>query len=37
VGSVFRLVQNGDLQRYAAIMVVAAAVILWTVLGGGGR
>ncbi len=30
----FRGVQNGDVQRYAAIMAVAAAVILWTVFGG---
>jgi NADH-quinone oxidoreductase subunit L len=36
-GSVFRVAQNGDLQRYAAIMAVAAAVILWTVLGVGGH
>ncbi|ABC80189.1 NADH-quinone oxidoreductase subunit L [Anaeromyxobacter dehalogenans] len=36
-GSVLRLAQNGDVQRYAAIMVVAAAVILWTVVGAGGR
>ncbi len=35
-GSVARLAQNGDVQRYAAIMAVAAAVILWTVLGVGG-
>jgi NADH-quinone oxidoreductase subunit L len=33
----FRFVQNGDVQRYAAIMAAAAAVILWTVLGMGGR
>ncbi len=33
----FRMVQNGDVQRYAAIMAVAAAVILWTVLGVGGH
>ncbi|WP_242393598.1 NADH-quinone oxidoreductase subunit L [Anaeromyxobacter oryzisoli] len=36
-GSLFRIVQNGDVQRYAAIMAVAAAVILWTVLGVGGH
>ncbi len=36
LGGVVRLVQNGDVQRYAAIMAVAAAVILWTVLGVGG-
>jgi NADH-quinone oxidoreductase subunit L len=37
VGSVLRLAQNGDVQRYAAIMAMAAAVILWSVLGSGGR
>jgi NADH-quinone oxidoreductase subunit L len=36
-GATFRIVQNGDVQRYAAIMAVAAAVILWTVLGVGGH
>jgi NADH-quinone oxidoreductase subunit L len=36
-GSVIRVFQNGDLQRYAALMAVAAAVILWTVLGQGGH
>ncbi|HSN92309.1 MAG TPA: NADH-quinone oxidoreductase subunit L [Anaeromyxobacteraceae bacterium] len=35
-GAVFRTAQNGDLQRYAAVMAVAAAVILWAVLGVGG-
>jgi NADH-quinone oxidoreductase subunit L len=35
-GSIFRLAQNGDVQRYAAVMAVAAAVILWAVLGVGG-
>jgi NADH-quinone oxidoreductase subunit L len=34
---VARMAQNGDVQRYAAIMAVAAAVILWTVLGVGGH
>jgi NADH-quinone oxidoreductase subunit L len=34
--SVARVAQNGDIQRYAAIMAVAAAAILWTVLGVGG-
>jgi NADH-quinone oxidoreductase subunit L len=34
VGQVVRVAQNGDVQRYAAIMAVAAAVILWVVLGG---
>jgi NADH-quinone oxidoreductase subunit L len=33
----FRLVQNGDAQRYAALMAIAAAAILWSVLGMGGR
>jgi NADH-quinone oxidoreductase subunit L len=33
----FRGVQSGDAQRYAAIMAIAAAVILWTVLGVGGH
>jgi NADH-quinone oxidoreductase subunit L len=37
VGGVVRLAQNGDVQRYAALMAMAAAVILWTVLGAGGR
>jgi NADH-quinone oxidoreductase subunit L len=36
-GSVGRMAQNGDVQRYAAIMAVAAAVILWSVLGVGGH
>jgi NADH-quinone oxidoreductase subunit L len=33
-GSVVRLAQNGDVQRYAALMAVAAALILFAVLGG---
>jgi NADH-quinone oxidoreductase subunit L len=37
VSTVMRLAQNGDVQRYAAIMAVAAAAILWTLLGVGGR
>jgi NADH-quinone oxidoreductase subunit L len=37
IGAVLRVAQNGDVQRYAAVMAVAAAVILWTVLGTGGR
>ncbi|HET9554182.1 MAG TPA: NADH-quinone oxidoreductase subunit L [Anaeromyxobacteraceae bacterium] len=37
VASVVRLAQNGDVQRYAAVMAVAAAAILWTVLGVGGQ
>jgi NADH-quinone oxidoreductase subunit L len=35
-GSVVRLAQNGDVQRYAAFMALAAAAILATVLGVGG-
>jgi NADH-quinone oxidoreductase subunit L len=35
-GSIVRLGQNGDVQRYAAVMAVAAAVILWSVLRVGG-
>jgi NADH-quinone oxidoreductase subunit L len=37
ISSVVRLAQNGDVQRYAALMAVAAAAILWTVIGAGGR
>jgi NADH-quinone oxidoreductase subunit L len=41
LGAKFRTFQNGDLQRYAAVMALAAAVILttvvWTVVGTGGR
>ncbi len=37
LGRSFRGIQSGDAQRYAAIMAIAAAVILWTVLGVGGR
>jgi NADH-quinone oxidoreductase subunit L len=33
---IFRTLQNGDVQRYAAVMAVAAAAILWTLLRGGG-
>jgi NADH-quinone oxidoreductase subunit L len=36
LGSAVRLTQNGDVQRYAAVMAIAAAAILWTVLGVGG-
>jgi len=36
-GKVARMAQNGDVQRYAAIMAVAAAVILLSVLGAGGN
>jgi NADH-quinone oxidoreductase subunit L len=35
--SAFRVVQNGDVQRYAALMAIAAAAILLTVLGVGGH
>jgi NADH-quinone oxidoreductase subunit L len=37
VSSVVRLAQNGDVQRYAALMAMAAAAILWSVIGAGGR
>ncbi len=37
LGGTLRLAQNGDIQRYAALMAVAAAAILWTVLGAGGQ
>jgi NADH-quinone oxidoreductase subunit L len=33
---IFRVAQNGDVQRYAAVILIAAAAILWTVLGAGG-
>jgi len=36
-GSVVRLAQNGDVQRYAAFLTVAAAVVLWAVVGMGGH
>jgi NADH-quinone oxidoreductase subunit L len=36
-GSLFRAFQNGDVQRYAAVIAIAAAAILWTVLGSGGQ
>ena len=39
LGAIFRTFQNGELQRYAALMALAAAVVLgtvvWTVLGTG--
>ena len=35
-GAVARLAQNGDVQRYAAYMAMAAALVLWSVLGAGG-
>jgi NADH-quinone oxidoreductase subunit L len=37
LAAVVRRAQNGDVQRYAAVMAVAAAAILWTVLGVGGQ
>jgi NADH-quinone oxidoreductase subunit L len=36
-GRALRLLQNGDVQRYAAAIAVAAAAIVWLALGGGGR
>jgi NADH-quinone oxidoreductase subunit L len=36
IGAVLRAFQDGDVQRYAAVMAVAAAIILFTVLGVGG-
>ncbi len=36
-GGVVRLAQNGDVQRYAAVMAIAAAAILFSVLGVGGN
>jgi NADH-quinone oxidoreductase subunit L len=36
-GNLGRMAQNGDVQRYAAIMAVAAAVILWSIIGVGGQ
>ncbi len=37
VASLARLFQNGDVQRYAAVMAIAAAIILGLALGMGGR
>ncbi len=37
LGRAFRVFQNGDAQRYAAVIAIAAAVILWTVIGVGGH
>ena len=37
LGSALRLAQNGDVQRYAAFMALAAVAILWSVLGMGGQ
>jgi NADH-quinone oxidoreductase subunit L len=37
LGKALRVVQNGDAQRYAAVMALAAAgILLWTWLGAGG-
>jgi NADH-quinone oxidoreductase subunit L len=36
-GRALRLAQNGDVQRYAAMIAAAAAVIVWMAFGGGGR
>jgi NADH-quinone oxidoreductase subunit L len=35
LSGVFRYFQNGDVQRYAAVMAAAAAAILWVVMAGG--
>ncbi|HET7903032.1 MAG TPA: NADH-quinone oxidoreductase subunit L [Candidatus Eisenbacteria bacterium] len=35
LGKLVRVAQNGDVQRYAAVMAVAAALLLWAVLVGG--
>ncbi len=37
VGDTLRSWQNGNLQRYAAVIAIAAAAILWAVLGTGGH
>jgi NADH-quinone oxidoreductase subunit L len=37
VGGVVRVAQNGDVQRYAAVMAIAAAAMLWSVLRVGGN
>jgi NADH-quinone oxidoreductase subunit L len=37
IGGIVRLAQNGDVQRYAAVMAIAAAAILFSVLGVGGN
>jgi len=36
VADVLRSAQNGQIQRYAAVLAVTAAVLLWVVLGAGG-
>jgi NADH-quinone oxidoreductase subunit L len=35
ISNVFRYFQNGDVQRYAAVIAAAAAAILWFVMAGG--
>ena len=37
VGDVMRGWQNGNLQRYATVIAIGAAVVLWAVLGAGGN
>ncbi len=37
VSRIVRVAQNGDVQRYAAVIAAAAAVIVWMAFGGGGR
>ena len=37
LGRAFRVAQNGNVQRYAAAIAIAAAVILWIAAGPGGR
>ena len=37
IGDVLRSLQNGNIQRYAALIAVAAAALLWVVLGVGGN
>ena len=37
VGDVMRGWQNGNLQRYATVIAIGAAVVLWAVLGSGGN
>ncbi len=36
LGMLLRLIQNGNAQRYAAVMAVAVAVVLWALLRGAG-
>ncbi len=37
LGALVRVFQNGDVQRYAALMALAAAVIVGAALGMGGH